>query len=107
MDESQKLANDKSGLGFNSSECSEEETSTQSQPAYDKFNKMGFVKASMTYDSCESMRYDDQSSSQSIDEGKDGIDYQRPESSKPSWLKNRLDKDKAKAGSKSHVQHQP
>ncbi|KZV44813.1 hypothetical protein F511_09856 [Dorcoceras hygrometricum] len=68
---------------------------------------MGFVKASMTYDSCESMRYDDQSSSQSSHEGKDGIGYQRPESSKPSWLKNRLDKDKAKAGSKSHVQNQP
>ncbi|KZV50720.1 CMP-N-acetylneuraminate-poly-alpha-2,8-sialyltran sferase [Dorcoceras hygrometricum] len=68
---------------------------------------MGFVKASMTYDSCASMRYDDQSSSQSSHEGKDGIGYQKPESSKPSWLKNRLDKDKAKAGSKSHVQHQP
>ncbi|KZV38991.1 hypothetical protein F511_15926 [Dorcoceras hygrometricum] len=107
LNESKKLANDKSGFGFNSSECSEGETSTQSQPAYDKFNKMGFVKASMTYDSCESMRYDDQSSSQSSHEGKDGIGYQRPESSKPSWLKNRLDKDKAKADSKSHVQHQP
>ncbi|KZV07090.1 hypothetical protein F511_45430 [Dorcoceras hygrometricum] len=107
LNESQKLANDNSGLGFNISECSEGETSTQSQSAYDKFNKMGFVKASMTYDSCESMRYDDQSSSQSSHEGKDGIGYQRPESSKPSWLKNRLDKDKAKAGSKSHVQHQP
>ncbi|KZV29821.1 hypothetical protein F511_24081 [Dorcoceras hygrometricum] len=86
---------------------SEGETSTQSQSAYDKFNKMGFVKANMTYDSFESMRYDDQSSFQSSHEGKDGIGYQRPEISKPSWLKNRLDKDKAKAGSKSHVQHQP
>ncbi|KZV55344.1 hypothetical protein F511_43423 [Dorcoceras hygrometricum] len=35
LNESQKLANDKSGLGFNSSEFSEEETSTQSQQAYD------------------------------------------------------------------------
>ncbi|KZV58056.1 hypothetical protein F511_37475 [Dorcoceras hygrometricum] len=46
-------------------------------------------------------------SSQSSHEGKDGISYQRPENPKPSWLKNRLDKDKAKAGSKSYVQHQP
>ncbi|KZV25828.1 hypothetical protein F511_12235 [Dorcoceras hygrometricum] len=84
LNQSQKLANDKSGLGFNSSECNEGETSTQSQPTYDKFNKMGFVKASMTYDSFESMRYDDQSSSQSSHEGKDGIGYQRLESSKPS-----------------------
>ncbi|KZV51602.1 hypothetical protein F511_25601 [Dorcoceras hygrometricum] len=37
---------------------------------------------------------------------KDGIVYQRPENPKPSWLKNMLDKDKAKAGSKSYVQHQ-
>ncbi|KZV38715.1 hypothetical protein F511_26007 [Dorcoceras hygrometricum] len=107
LNESQKLANDKSGLRFNSSEFSEGETNTQSQPAYDKFNKMGFVKASVIYDCCESMRYDEQSSSQSSHEGKDGIGNQRPESSKPSWLKNKLDKDKAKAGSKSHVQHQP
>ncbi|KZV32045.1 auxin efflux carrier component 5 [Dorcoceras hygrometricum] len=31
----------------------------------------------------------------------------RPENSKPSWLKNRLDKEKARAGSKSSVPHQP
>ncbi|KZT75700.1 Abscisic acid 8'-hydroxylase [Dorcoceras hygrometricum] len=36
----QKPVNDKSGLGFNSSESSEGETSTQSQLVYDKFNKM-------------------------------------------------------------------
>ncbi|KZV39286.1 zinc-metallopeptidase, peroxisomal-like [Dorcoceras hygrometricum] len=68
---------------------------------------MGFVKANVIYDCLESIQYDDQNSSQSSHEGKDGIGYQRPENSKPSWLKNRLDKDKAKAGSKSYVKHQP
>ncbi|KZV35626.1 hypothetical protein F511_19023 [Dorcoceras hygrometricum] len=38
---------------------------------------------------------------------KTGIGYQRPENSKPSWLKNKLDKDKAKAGSKSFASNQP
>ncbi|KZV47746.1 hypothetical protein F511_42139 [Dorcoceras hygrometricum] len=105
--ESQKPANDRTGLGFNCN-SSDGETSTQSQPVYDKFNKMGFVKADVIYDCCESIRYDDQKSSQSSHEGKgkDGIGYQRPESSKPSWLKNRLDKDNAKAGSKSYVPNQ-
>ncbi|KZV54676.1 hypothetical protein F511_44416 [Dorcoceras hygrometricum] len=49
----------------------------------------------------------EQNSSQSSHEGKDGIGYQRPENPKPSWLKNRLEKDKAKVGSKYFVQHQP
>ncbi|KZV55315.1 hypothetical protein F511_18847 [Dorcoceras hygrometricum] len=62
LNESKKLANDKSGLGFNSSEFSEGETSTQSQQAYDKFNKMSFVKANVTYDCFESVKYDDQNS---------------------------------------------
>ncbi|KZV44488.1 hypothetical protein F511_37577 [Dorcoceras hygrometricum] len=108
LQEIQKSAHDRTGLGFSNSEISEGETSIQSQPVYDKFNKMGFVKADVIYDCCESIRYDDQKSSQSSHEGKgkDGIGYQRPESSKPSWLKNRLDKDKAKAGSKSYVPNQ-
>ncbi|KZV27976.1 hypothetical protein F511_06451 [Dorcoceras hygrometricum] len=38
---------------------------------------------------------------------KAGIGFQRPENSKPSWIKNKLDKDKAKAGSKSFVPNQP
>ncbi|KZV36564.1 hypothetical protein F511_23593 [Dorcoceras hygrometricum] len=38
--------------------------------------------------------------------GKDGIGYNRPENSKSSGLKNRLDKEKEKAGSKSFVQNQ-
>ncbi|KZV26865.1 serine/threonine-protein phosphatase 4 regulatory subunit 3-like [Dorcoceras hygrometricum] len=69
---------------------------------------MGFVKADVIHDCCESIRYDDQKSSQSSHEGKrkDGIGYQRPESSKPGWLKKRLDKDKAKAGSKSYAPNQ-
>ncbi|KZV17498.1 hypothetical protein F511_40555 [Dorcoceras hygrometricum] len=82
LNESKKLANDKSGLGFNSSEFSEGETSTQSQQAYDKFNKMSFVKANVIYDCFES-------------------------SFKPKWLKNKLDKDKAKAGQKPFVPNQP
>ncbi|KZV40746.1 hypothetical protein F511_30689 [Dorcoceras hygrometricum] len=50
LQESQKPANDRTGLGFNSSENSEGETSTLSQPVYDKCNKMSFVKANVIYD---------------------------------------------------------
>ncbi|KZT76840.1 hypothetical protein F511_46137 [Dorcoceras hygrometricum] len=105
--EIQKPANDRTGLGFDASESSAGETSTQSYLAYDKLKKMSFVKASMTPDTCESVRYDDQSSSKLNQKGKDGIGFLKPENSKPSWLKKRLDKDKAKAGSKSFVSHQP
>ncbi|KZV30047.1 hypothetical protein F511_21203 [Dorcoceras hygrometricum] len=49
--EIQKPASDRTGLGFNVSESSYGETSTQSQLVYDKFNKMSFAKASVTYDS--------------------------------------------------------
>ncbi|KZV24455.1 hypothetical protein F511_17242 [Dorcoceras hygrometricum] len=103
----QKPASDRTELCFNSSESSEGETSTQSQLVYDKFNKMRFVKASVTSDSCESIKYNDQTSPKLNHKGKSGIGYQRPENSKPSWLKNKLDKDKAKAGSKSFVPNQP
>ncbi|KZV14318.1 hypothetical protein F511_19461 [Dorcoceras hygrometricum] len=105
--EIQKPANDRTCLGFNAGESSVGETSTQSYLVYDKFQKMSFVKASMTHDTCESVRYDDQNSSKMNQKGKDGIGYLRPENSKQRWLKNRLDKDKAKAGSKSFVSHQP
>ncbi|KZV52119.1 hypothetical protein F511_07074 [Dorcoceras hygrometricum] len=44
LQEIQKSALDRTGLGFSNSDSSGE-TSTQSQPVYDKFNKMGFVKA--------------------------------------------------------------
>ncbi|KZV23436.1 hypothetical protein F511_37790 [Dorcoceras hygrometricum] len=107
LHESQKLTNDKSGLGFNSSECSEGETCTQSQSAYDKFNKMSFVKANVIYDCLESITYDDQNSPKLNDNGKAGIGFSKPESSKPSWLKNKLDKGKAKAGQKPFVPNQP
>ncbi|KZV52314.1 hypothetical protein F511_38252 [Dorcoceras hygrometricum] len=50
---------------------------------------------------------DDENSLKLSDNGKAGIGFQRPENSKPSWLKNKLDKDKAKAGSKSFVPNQP
>ncbi|KZV58132.1 hypothetical protein F511_36390 [Dorcoceras hygrometricum] len=107
LQESQKPVNDKSGLGFSSSESSEGERSSQSQLVYDKFNKMSFVKANVIYDCYESITFDDQNSPKLNDNGKAGIGFQRPENSKPSWLKNKLDKDKAKAGSKSFVPNQP
>ncbi|KZV21268.1 hypothetical protein F511_23393 [Dorcoceras hygrometricum] len=107
LQEIQKSVYDRTGLGFNNSENSEGEISTQSQPAYDKFNKMSFVKANVIYDCCESMIYDDQTSQKLNHNGKDGIGFQKPENSKPSWLKNKLDKDKAKAGRKSFVPNQP
>ncbi|KZV25123.1 hypothetical protein F511_27438 [Dorcoceras hygrometricum] len=64
LHESQKPFNDKSGLGFNNGANSCGETSAQSQSVYDKFKKMSFVKASVIYDCCESMTYNDQNSSQ-------------------------------------------
>ncbi|KZV48032.1 hypothetical protein F511_14799 [Dorcoceras hygrometricum] len=79
LQEIQKSAHDITGLGFSNSESSEGETSTQSQPAYDKFNKMSFVKANVIHDCFESIIFDDQNSSQSSHEGKDGIGYQRPD----------------------------
>ncbi|KZV30782.1 hypothetical protein F511_37879 [Dorcoceras hygrometricum] len=67
---------------------------------------MSFVKASVIHDPCESVRYVDQISELLNKKGKVGIGYERPESSKSGWLKNRLDKENEKAGSKSSVQNQ-
>ncbi|KZV52058.1 hypothetical protein F511_19402 [Dorcoceras hygrometricum] len=106
LHETQKPFDDKSGLGFNVEEGSSRETSTQSNLAYDKFKKRNFVKASVIHDTCDSVRYNDQITGQLNQKGKTGISYVRPENSKSSWLKNRLDKKKAKAGSKSFVQNQ-
>ncbi|KZV50545.1 protein trichome birefringence-like 40 [Dorcoceras hygrometricum] len=66
---------------------------------------MNFVKASVIHDTCESARCDDQISGQLNQKGKVGVGYVRPENSKSSWLKNRLDKKKAKDGYKSFVQN--
>ncbi|KZV38125.1 hypothetical protein F511_28128 [Dorcoceras hygrometricum] len=104
--EIQKPANDRTGLGFNTGESSSGETCTQSNLAHDKFKNMSFVKASVIHDPCESVRYDDQISELLNKKGKAGIGYDRPESSKSGWLKNKLDKEKAKAGSKSFVHNQ-
>ncbi|KZV38418.1 BTB/POZ and MATH domain-containing protein 2-like [Dorcoceras hygrometricum] len=93
-------------LSFSAGESSSEETCTQSNMVYDKFKRMNFVKASVIHDTCESVRCDDQISEQLNQKGKAGIGYVRPENSKSSWLKNRLDREKAKAGSKSFVQNQ-
>ncbi|KZV50732.1 hypothetical protein F511_09259 [Dorcoceras hygrometricum] len=106
LQEIQKSAHDRTGLGFSNSESSEGETSTQSQPVYDKFNKMSFVKANVIYDCFESVTYDDQNSPKLSDNGKAGIGFSKPESSKPNWLKNKLDKDKAKASQKPFVPNQ-
>ncbi|KZV50543.1 hypothetical protein F511_31428 [Dorcoceras hygrometricum] len=94
LNEYQKLASDKTGVGFSNSEFSEGETSTQSRPAYDKFNKMSFVKADMIYNCLDSVKYDNQNSPKLSENGKAGIGFSKPESFKPNWLKNRLDKDK-------------
>ncbi|KZV54007.1 hypothetical protein F511_40731 [Dorcoceras hygrometricum] len=107
LQEIQKSAHDRTGLGFSNSESSEGETSTQSQPVYEKFNKMSFVKADVIYDCFESVTYDDQNSPKLSDNGKDGIGFSKPERSKPNWPKNKLDKDKAKAGQKPFVPNQP
>ncbi|KZV22672.1 Serine/threonine protein phosphatase 6 regulatory ankyrin repeat subunit C [Dorcoceras hygrometricum] len=104
--ESQKQAIDTTGLVFNDSEFCEGETITQSCSAYDKFNKMSFVKADMIYNCLESMKYDNQNSPKLNENGKAGIGFSKPESFKPNWLKNRLDKDKAKASPKPFVLNQ-
>ncbi|KZV30909.1 hypothetical protein F511_33444 [Dorcoceras hygrometricum] len=106
MHETQKPHNDKTGLGFNVGERSSGETSTRSDLADGKFKKMNFVKASVTHDTYESVKYNDQISPKLNYNGKAGIGYTRPENKKPSWLKNILYKDKAKAGSKSSVPNQ-
>ncbi|KZV58709.1 hypothetical protein F511_31858 [Dorcoceras hygrometricum] len=74
--------------------------------SYDKFNKMSFVKADMMYNCLESVKYDNQNSSKLSENGKAGIGFSKPERFKPNWLKNRLDKDKAKAGQKPFVPNQ-
>ncbi|KZV19980.1 hypothetical protein F511_27655 [Dorcoceras hygrometricum] len=106
LNEYQKQASDKTGIGFNNSEFSEGESSTQSRPAYDKFNKMSFVKADMMYNCLESVKYDNQNSPKLNENGKAGIGFSKTERFKPNWLKNRLDKDKAKASQKSFVPNQ-
>ncbi|KZV15813.1 hypothetical protein F511_21636 [Dorcoceras hygrometricum] len=104
LHETQKQLNDKTGLVFSVGERGSGKTSTRSDLAYDKFNKMNFFKTSVTHDTCESVKYDDQISPKLNYKGKAGIGYTRPENNKPIWLKNRLDKDKAK--SKSSVPNQ-
>ncbi|KZV13856.1 hypothetical protein F511_44932 [Dorcoceras hygrometricum] len=106
LHEIQKQLNYKSGLGFSVGESSSEGTSTQSDLAYDKFKKMNFFRASVIHNAYESVMYDDQTSGQLNQKEKAGIGYIRPENPKPSWLKNRIDKYKAKAGSESSVPKQ-
>ncbi|KZV17507.1 hypothetical protein F511_40369 [Dorcoceras hygrometricum] len=106
LNESLKQVYDKSGIGFSSGESSEGETSTQPQLVYDKFNKMSFVKANVLYDCFESVTYDDQNSPKLSENGKAGIGFSKPKSSKSNWLKNKLEKDKAKAGQKPFVPNQ-
>ncbi|KZV32019.1 hypothetical protein F511_16593 [Dorcoceras hygrometricum] len=73
LHEIQKPLNDKSGLGLNVEESRSGETSTQSDMVNDKFKKMNFVKASMTHNTYESVKYDDQTSGKLNQKGKAGI----------------------------------
>ncbi|KZV28164.1 delta(24)-sterol reductase-like [Dorcoceras hygrometricum] len=50
---------------------------------------------------------DDENSPKLNDNGKSGIGCSKPESSTPNWIKNKLDKDKAKAGQRPFVPNQP
>ncbi|KZV19691.1 Transcription elongation factor S-II, central region domain containing protein [Dorcoceras hygrometricum] len=67
---------------------------------------MSFVKADMMYNCLESVKYDNQNSPKLNENGKAGIGFSKPERFKPNWLKNRLDKDKAKASQKPFVPNQ-
>ncbi|KZV25296.1 HEAT repeat-containing protein 5B [Dorcoceras hygrometricum] len=67
---------------------------------------MSFVKADVIYDCFESITFDDQNSPKLNDNGKAGIGFSKPENSKTSWLKSRLDKEKVKAGRKPFVPNQ-
>ncbi|KZV57727.1 hypothetical protein F511_20557 [Dorcoceras hygrometricum] len=106
LHEVQKPFNDTTGLGFSSGESSSSDVRTQSYLTDDKLKRMSFVKVSMTHDTLESVKYDDQIVSKLNQKGKSGIGYAEPENSKPNWLKNRLDKDQAKAGSQLSDLHQ-
>ncbi|KZV54261.1 hypothetical protein F511_27628 [Dorcoceras hygrometricum] len=77
--ESQKPLSDKTGIGFINSEFCEGESSTQSRSAYDKFNKMSFVKADMMYNCLESVKYDNQNSPKLNENGKAGVGFSKPE----------------------------
>ncbi|KZV20455.1 protein FLX-like 2 [Dorcoceras hygrometricum] len=101
LHEVQKPFNEKTGLGFSYDESSSIDTSTQSNMADDKLKRMSFVIVIMIHDTLESVKYDDQNVSKLNQKRKSGIGYAEPEKSKPSWLKNKLDKDQAKAGSQS------
>ncbi|KZV40640.1 hypothetical protein F511_18582 [Dorcoceras hygrometricum] len=85
-----KPFNDKTGLGFRTSESSSSDILTQSDLVNDKLKNMSFVKASVIHDTLESVKYDDQ-------KAKQGIGYTQHENSKPSWLK-KLDKDRVRSG---------
>ncbi|KZV55935.1 hypothetical protein F511_29431 [Dorcoceras hygrometricum] len=99
LHEVQKPFNDRIGLGFSPGESNSSDTSTQSNLADDKLKRMSFVKVSVIHDTFELVKYDDQNMSKLNQKGKFGIVYAEPENSKTSWIKNRLDMDRAKAGS--------
>ncbi|KZV20691.1 phragmoplast orienting kinesin-1-like [Dorcoceras hygrometricum] len=106
LHDTQKSLNDKSGLGFSFGESSSEGTCTQSDLAGDKFKKMNFVKASTIHDAYESVKYVDQTTGKLNHKGKTGIGYIKAKNRKPSWLTNRIEKDKAKVVPKSSVLNQ-
>ncbi|KZV50082.1 hypothetical protein F511_21652 [Dorcoceras hygrometricum] len=106
LHEVQKPFNDRTGLGFSSVESNSSDNNTQSYLTDDKLKIMSFVKASMIHKTLESVKYDDQIMSKMKHKGKSGIGYAEPENSKPSWLKNILEKDRARSGSQSSDLHQ-
>ncbi|KZV28609.1 hypothetical protein F511_11914 [Dorcoceras hygrometricum] len=106
LHETQKPLNEKSCLGLSFGESSSEETSTQSDLADDKFKKLNFVKASVIHDAYESVKYYYQTTRQLNHKGKTGIGYIKPENSKPTWITNKLEKDKVKVGPNSSILNQ-
>ncbi|KZV58323.1 hypothetical protein F511_29184 [Dorcoceras hygrometricum] len=103
LHEVQKPFNDRTGLGFSSGKSSSSDTSTQSYLTYDKLKRMSFVKVSMMHDILQSVKYDDQIVSKMNKKGKFGIGYFELQNSKPSCIKNRLAKDRARADSQSSI----
>ncbi|KZV23716.1 hypothetical protein F511_07193 [Dorcoceras hygrometricum] len=67
---------------------------------------IGFSNTDMIYKCLESVKYDNQNSPKLNENGKAGIGFPKPERFKPNWLKNILDKDKAKASPKPFVPNQ-
>ncbi|KZV28697.1 hypothetical protein F511_18443 [Dorcoceras hygrometricum] len=67
---------------------------------------MNLFKASVIHDTTKLVQYNDQTVSKLNQNGKQGIGCMQSEKSKPTWIKNRLDKDKEKFSSQSYDLYQ-